>query len=289
MIEEEPRGNHQKELPTHLYDLPKTEEDWEEIDWDDEMSASMHDEDAMGINRDVYLGLLKSYDEAGRDNLRFWNMLVEFVPRSDFRPPQDRPTVILDLACGRCDEGIELAKFFGGKNKIGEGKIGDEDAELYGIDSDPELIEDAKYNNGKMVITERSFNRELTPNYHFEVGDATNLDTFPSLPSQADVVIIKHQQMVGGPDYGYSDETAKETWGKIFQQALERISPGGIVIITSYSEFENQNLVKLLGDFNCEILVNETNPHSRSLVDERDPEIKDGNKDYKILIVKKKI
>ena len=289
MTEEEPGENHQKELSTYLYDLPKTEEDWEEIDWDDEMSASMHDEDATGINRDVYLDLLKNYGEAGRDSLRFWNMLVEFVPKSGFRPPQDRPTVIFDLACGRCDEGIELAKFFGGKNKIEEGKIGDEDAELYGIDFVPELIEDAKYNNGKGIIDERGYHRELATNYHFEVGDATNLDASPPLPSQADVVVIRHQQMVGGPDYDFSDTKAIEVWRRIFSQALKRVSPEGIIIITSYYDFEKKDLIQLLKDFNCEILVDETNPYSRSLIDERDSSLKDGNKDYKILIVKKKI
>lgn len=288
MIDREPTESHQKELPTHLYELPKTDGDWEGIDLDDEMTASMHDEDIVGTSREDYLGLLRSYGEAGRNSLRFWNMLVKFVPRSGFRLPQDRPTSILDLACGKCEEGIQLAKFFGGKSKLEEGEIGDEDIGLYGIDSDSELIKSAIYNNGKIVITGHSFNRELPPNYHFEVGDATKLDEYPSFPSQTDIIMIKHQQMVGGPDYDYSSTKAVEVWEKIIGQAFERLSAGGIIIITSYYDFENQDLIRLLENFDCEILVNETNPYSRSLIDERDDSLKDGNKDYKILIVKKK-
>lgn len=49
-------------------------------------------------------------------NIRFWNLLVKNVPKSGFIPPKNRPTEVLNIACGDCDEGFVVSAFFGGNN-----------------------------------------------------------------------------------------------------------------------------------------------------------------------------
>ena len=52
--------------------------------------------------------------EVGEKRERFWNMLVTEVAETQYQPPQDRQTQILDVGCGKCEEGIVLSAYFGG-------------------------------------------------------------------------------------------------------------------------------------------------------------------------------
>lgn len=189
--------------------------------------------------------------EVGTNRQRFWNMLVSTVERAGYKPPQDRQTVVLDLACGRCEEGLVLSAFFGGETFDWTNN----NVRLIGVDIKEKDIEKAIINYSMPDFSEKVTKYVLPPNYDFIVGDATNLDRYPQIPKRADIVAIRHQQI--------SDN--KHIWTKIFQQALLRLNEGGIIITTSFSDVEHEMLIKALRKLNCEIVINESNPYAKPL------------------------
>jgi len=178
-------------------------------------------------------------------------MLVATVARSGYKPPQGRQTIILNLGCGRCKEGIVLSAFFGGEN-FGSSS---ENVKLIGVDIKQKNIESAIRLYSLPDFSEKVTKHVLRPNYEFIVGDATNLDRYQQIPKEVDVVVIRHQQI--------SDN--EQTWVKIFQQAIQRVSKHGIIIITSFSDIEHQMLIEALQKLDCEIVINESNPYAKPL------------------------
>ena len=69
------------------------------------------------------------------------------------------------------------------------------------------------------------------------------------------MVVIRHQQI--------SDN--EQVWIKIFQQALQRVSKDGIIIITFFSDIEHKMLIEALQKLDCEIVINEKNPYAKPL------------------------
>lgn len=250
-----------------------------EDELDDEMSleydVETHSEEATGISKEDYREMLIDASEQGETKDIFWNMLVDKIHQTGFELPQGRPVEVLDLACGTCEEGKTLNSFFGGR-------IYPEfspDVNLTGIDVDAESIENAEYNN--RVYDKQKKENYLPANMKFIVADATRLEQYPEIPQQADVVIIRHQQLVGDPDR--SQEESQEIWRKIFSQAFERVRPEGIVIITSHDEYQNDYAKKVLETLDCEIVLDQDNPYARPR--ESRYSVTD---DHRVLIVRKK-
>lgn len=181
--------------------------------------------------------ILEKAREQGDIVRRFWNMLVTEIPKTEYSPPKGRKTTILNLGCGVCQEGRMLSSFFGGEEF---GSEGGRNVDLIGVDVDPKEIERAKKDH-------------QIPGYEFIVGDATNLDQYSSIPTQVDVVVIRHQQISHN----------KNLWQEIFQQALRHVTPEGIILITSFSDIENEMLVETLQTLNCEMIINERNPYAK--------------------------
>ena len=189
--------------------------------------------------------------EIGKNRESFWNLLVTFVNKTSYTPPKDRESIVLDVACGSCEEAIVASAFFGGNN-FG---YPSNNVKFFGIDINPNDIEKAisryKQADNSKPITEFV----PDPHYNFIVGDATQLDKINILPEQVDIILIRHEQI--------SDN--KEVWTSIISQALKKISLEGIIIITSFSDVEHSILATTLSNMDCEIVINEKNPHARAL------------------------
>jgi|GEM_PF-3248493 SAM-dependent methyltransferase len=219
--------------------------------------------------KERYLKALEVARETRNDAKRFWNMLVTTVARSGYKPPQGRQTIILNLGCGRCEEGIVLSAFFGGEN-FGSSS---ENVKLIGVDIKQKNIESAIRLYSLPDFSEKVTKHVLQPNYEFIVGDATNLNRYQQIPEEVDVVVIRHQQI--------SDN--EQTWVKIFQQAIQRVSKDGIIIITSFSDTEHEMLIEALRKLDCEIVIDESNPYAKPL---GHPEI---SLDRRVAIIRKRV
>jgi len=158
---------------------------------------------------------------------------------------------VLDLACGECKEGYVLSAFFGG-NQYG---LPSDKVKIVGIDVDKSEIDRAIRRQQKPDYSQKITTWHQPSNFEFICGDVTRLNQYPEIPQQVDVVIIRHQQI--------SDNEQK--WLQIFRQGLERITQGGFILITSYSDIEHQMLIEVLQKLPCQIVLNEKNPWARPL------------------------
>jgi len=223
--------------------------------------------------KERYLKALEGPRVTGENRRRFWNMLVATVTRSGYKPPQGRQTTILNLGCGRCEEGLVLSAFFGGED-FGNSS---ENVKLIGVDIKQKNIESAIRLYSLPDFSEKVTKHALRPNYEFIVGDATNLDRYQQIPKEVDVVVIRHQQIANN----------EQTWVKIFQQAIQRVSKDGIIIITSYSDSEHELLIEALQKLDCEIVINQSNPYAK-LLSHKEISHKKISLDRNIAIIRKK-
>jgi len=231
-----------KEIPTRL----------EPIETGRELKSLYHIGTVSSEEQERHLAVLRGAREVGDDKARFWNTLIHFVNKTEFTLPQDRLTQVLVLGCGKCREGKALNNFFGGE------RIGDNSsrAKVIGIDIDQRAIEEAIEGHKVPDFSKPVTTLFLPSNFEFIHGDATRLDQYEQIPKQVDVVVVRHQQI----------SSSEEIWGSIFEQALERVSPDGIVILTSYSDSEHKMLMKKLATTkHCQIVWNERNPYEKSL------------------------
>ncbi len=151
---------------------------------------------------------------------------------------------ILDLACGACDEAEVLA------NRI---------ARLRG-----EPLEDGgagiRFTGMDIRARELGWARErfrgdAVVNYEFIEGDARKLDGHSQLPEQFDLVFMRHQNLWNG----------KRVWEEIYHKALEKLSPGGRLVITSYFDREHEQALAAIQAQGGKLLLTRRNPLSRAL------------------------
>jgi len=188
----------------------------------------------------------------GNDDQRFWSLLSDIKRQVNFAIPEERKIQILDIACGECKEAKLLIKFFGNEYA----KSDDGNASLIGVDIDQKRINRA--------IELNSDNQNAV----FLCKDATKLDEYPEISVQADIIMIRSQQI----------SASKRIWTEIFSQAIKKLTDNGIMIVTSVSDGEHQMLKDAIKNLPFQILLDETNPHSR---------ISDGHgQDMKVLVVK---
>lgn len=193
--------------------------------------------------------LLKARKQ-GEARARFWNMLVDVVPISGFIPPQDRPTAILHVGCGRAQEADVLTAYFGG-GYFGSNSNG---ATLIGVDIHADSINNAiSFNSLPQPGFPTAY--KLPDNLVFVCGDATDLSKIKEIPDDVDVVMVRHQQI--------SDR--EDTWKKIFTQAAGRLRDSGVMILTSFSDAEHRMLERAINELGLRIVVNRANQWGEEL------------------------
>ena len=149
---------------------------------------------------------------------------------------------LLNLACGACNEAKTLAKVFGISDRANEEK---RNMNFIGLDVRAREIAEA---------TAR-FRSDSNSQFEFINGDATKLDGYKQLPSSFDVIFVRHQNLWNG----------KRTWEEIYHKAMEKVSPSGRLIITSYFDREHEQAIEIIKNQGGQLLVNETNTCSRKL------------------------
>ena len=151
---------------------------------------------------------------------------------------------ILDLACGACDEAEVLARRIA--RLRGERQ---EDASagirFTGMDIRAREIGWAR----------DRFRGDAMVNYEFLEGDARRLDGHSQLPEQFDLVFMRHQNLWNG----------KRVWEEIYHKALEKLSPGGRLVITSYFDREHEQALAAIQAQGGRLLVTRRNLLSREL------------------------
>ena len=174
---------------------------------------------------DGELGRLLNGDVAFQETLR--------------RPGEVR---ILDLACGACDEAEVLARAI---------------ARLRGEDR-----EDAKIRFTGMDIRAREigwardrFRGDDGVSFEFLEGDARRLDGHTQLPEGFDLVFMRHQNLWNG----------QRVWEEIYHKALEKLAPGGRLVITSYFDREHEQALAAIQAQGGQLITTRRNPLSRGL------------------------
>ena len=149
---------------------------------------------------------------------------------------------LLDLACGACDEAKTLAKIFGADGRqLSSGR----NMEFVGLDVRAREIADAS----------ARFAGDSKAAFEFINGDATKLEEYRQLEDGFDVVFMRHQNLWNG----------KRTWEEIYQKALQKLSPNGRLIITSYFDREHVEALDVLENQGGELIVSQANANSRRL------------------------
>jgi SAM-dependent methyltransferase len=155
----------------------------------------------------------------------------------------DQNLTVLDLGCGYCQEALVINGFFGDK------LMGDTSptVKVIGIDISEKTIKEAiKANTVKGSSTSPS----KVPDYLLlKQADATKLDQYDFIPEKVDVITIRHQHISGN----------EETWTKIFQQALNKVKDGGVVVLTSYIGFEHSMMLEAMRSIGAEIVFSGEN------------------------------
>lgn len=151
---------------------------------------------------------------------------------------------ILDLACGACDEAEVLAR----RVEALRGDAGHQEGiNFTGMDIRAREIGWARDR------FRGDPNRKL--HYEFLEGDARKLDGHTQLPEQFDLIFMRHQNLWNG----------KKVWEEIYHKALEKLSPGGRLVITSYFDREHEQALAAIQGQGGRLLLTRRNPLSREL------------------------
>ncbi|MEO0414446.1 MAG: hypothetical protein AAF226_05785 [Verrucomicrobiota bacterium] len=182
-----------------------------------------------------------------------WLMLEKALTKADRSPGLEDRIRLLNLACGYCEEGAVLSAFFGKSGK---------QVRQFAMDLRDHEIDRARR---RYSATESLFRKAGIPrikqegesnDVEFVADDATHLVGYGQVPSQFDVVFIRHQNL-------WHD---KDVWRRIYEFALNRIEPSqGCLMITSYFDREHMLAIELLKNLGGKVLFSETNPRTREL------------------------
>lgn len=154
-----------------------------------------------------------------------------------FRSPQ-LEIRLLNIACGRADETGILARSLAPHCQ---------QLEITGIDIRNREIGEAKQRWLKMP----------TAKAQFYTQDASQLAHIHQLDGPYDVVFIRHQNYWNGA----------ESWHRIYDNALHRLSDNGILVITSYFDREHLQAVQAISAMGGTLTTSIRNPKSRIISD----------------------
>jgi len=153
---------------------------------------------------------------------------------------------LLDLACGECFEAEMLARFMREIIDPGDKSSGKElEIDFVGMDIRETEIARAR---------ERCRGDQKT-DFQFLAKDGKQLSTAPELDGEFDVVFIRHQNYyLGGKE-----------WHELFEKSLEKLSPDGRLIITSYFDHEHELAKKAIKQVGGSLIEDVVNQEARAL------------------------
>ena len=153
-------------------------------------------------------------------------------------PKHSQQLQLLNIACGRADETGILAEILS--------QFADS-VEITGVDIRRAEISEANTRWRPLKIA----------NCRFLVHDASQLDHIKELDGPYDIVMMRHQNYWNGA----------EVWHKIYDQALHRVKPDGVLTITSYFDKEHHQALQAISGLGGHLLQSCKNPFSRPLND----------------------
>jgi hypothetical protein len=189
-----------------------------------------------------------------RDMQALWKMLEMVIVRSGIDPRAGRDTVdLLNLACGACEEGSVLSAFLGqGIRRVRQ----------FALDLRAPEIGKGKR---RYQATERLFEEAGVPriraggekgsSIEFVADDAIRLAGYGQIPENFDMIFVRHQNL-------WFD---RAVWQRIYDFALHRVAPEGLLVITSYFDREHLEALAVLRSLGGEVLATCQNPWTRKL------------------------
>jgi len=204
------------------------------------------------LNKELFEKAKEEAEKIGEERRAFWKMLETFIPQLEYSIPE-KPK-ILDLGCGVCYEGLVLSAYFGGKPY----GYNSENVLIVGIDIDKKEIERAKREYERLDT--KTMKWVPMPNFKFICGDARNLkelinadqDLKELVSDGFDIVVVRHPNIAEN----------SQIWEDILRKAYDLMKQDGLLIATSYIDFEHRMLESLLMKIGYEILINKENPYS---------------------------
>jgi SAM-dependent methyltransferase len=144
---------------------------------------------------------------------------------------------ILDLACGRCDEAETLVK-------VVQDEVRADAVKLVGADIRIREVREARERyDGKLDA-------------EFLIEDATKLSAHKEM-KDFDLVFLRHQNYWHGPD----------VWKRIFDTGAAKLTPDGLLVITSYFDREHKLAIEALQKQGLQLISSKRNKASRALSD----------------------
>ncbi|MEM8955471.1 MAG: class I SAM-dependent methyltransferase [Verrucomicrobiota bacterium] len=163
---------------------------------------------------------------------------------------------ILDLACGNCHEAETLADHFAPHTPAQPSAPAM--VELVGVDVREREIADATARCSdylKNLARSQGNNHAKKRAFEFLAADATKVASHRELSDPFDVVFLRHQNF-------WHD---KEIWHEIFQQGLEKLNPGGTLILTSYFDREHALALEAVQHLGGDLITTMENSEARAL------------------------
>lgn len=178
-----------------------------------------------------------SYPGIDGDIERLGSLLALALRSSEWQAPKS-PTV-LNLACGRADEtGVLIQHLAPLAPRL-----------FYlGIDLRPPEIQEAR----SRWLPSRLPGHDL----EFRAGDASRTDRMTLLPP-FDFIFIRHQNFWSDPD----------VWTRLYRNALAKLKPTGLLMITSYFDREHELATACLEQLRATKRIHLPHPSSRPLKD----------------------
>jgi hypothetical protein len=160
---------------------------------------------------------------------RFGHILEDAFNEAAYRPSGDTTDVLLP-ACGVCVEAPVLI------DRLSGAPSDSRQVNLTGIDTLSRRVEIA-----------REHTVGLPGNHLFVTGDAGDLDAHPEIPARFDIALFRRQNCAATIE--------QEGWRNIFKQAMDRIDPDGVAIVTSLGWDEHVQMIESFQDLGHEPTV----------------------------------
>lgn len=196
---------------------------------------------------------LNGHPVLGAEMQSLWEMLDLVLKKSARNPGAGRPDLkLLNLACGPCREADLLSAFWAQQSTT---------VRHFAMDLRGPQIEKAERRH---EAVEKLFQeagvpqirpRDESSTIEFFADDATRLVGYGEIPSEYDVVFIRHQNFYHDP----------AVWRRIFEFALHSTAEDGLLVITSYFDREHLLALNLLRKVGGVVLASERNPTSKPL------------------------
>jgi SAM-dependent methyltransferase len=208
--------------------------------------------------------VLESNDMQQARRGMLWNMFREYIGnRTNYAPPQGRPTTVLMPQCGNCEAG-EIAESYlgGGSFESRKARVN-----IFGVDANPLNIENAIERYSLPDPNDPS-QKVLPQNYTFICADPRRLSNIAEIPEQVDAAVIRNADTLNplhDPD----------VWPAILMQTLYSLREGGVLTVTTLYEDERHEAARIIraldqlqqfgSSTGYEIVVEEENQEAGSL------------------------